>query len=283
MVVYVSKALKELYPKIDAVLGSRLKFAKIKYKYLDTHNLWARDYMPVSINGEMFKFKYKGYDYPQLKVKDECWDWLNPIRSDIVLDGGNVVQNIEVAFITEQVFKNNTLPRMDTMQFLKDIFDKKIIYLPVEPGDELGHADGIIRFVNDRTVLINDYRLWVSQTWYEYAIKLERVLKNSGFDFVRLPWALSKGPVMTEAEFRLKYPYADDFNPGVGYYINYLQVKHLIFAPVFGFKEDKEALDTLARCFPESEIIPVDCMQLSMLGGLMNCISWEYDAPKRVA
>jgi agmatine deiminase len=272
MSIYISKALREQYPAIVSVLEKH-----VVLKELDSPNLWIRDWAPVKIHGAYVKFKYKGYDgFPQLRVDYRCWAHFNARESDIFLDGGNVVQDQQTAFITEIVFKNNYQVMVnDLRQFLKDTFCKNIIYIPVEPGDDLGHADGIIKFIDEKTVLINNYRSWVSQTWYEYAIKLERVLKNNGFDFVHFPWALSKCPIMTEGEFRKKYPYADDQNEGFGYYINYYQTPLHIFMPQFGIEEDESAMRVARRHFPEHEVVPVDCSELSMLGGLMNCVTWE--------
>jgi len=272
MAIYVSKALRELYPEIVATLEKHVKLVEI-----DSPNIWARDYMPLKIHGQYVKFKYKGYEgFPQLQVDYRCWAHLNARESDIILDGGNAVQDESTAFITEIVFTYNPDVSVNHLkQFLQDTFCKKIIYIPVEPGDDLGHADGIIKFIDEKTVFINDYRSWINQSQYEYAIKLERVLKDNGFQFVQFPWAYSKCPQMTEAEFRRKYPYADDYNPGFGYYINYLQTPDHIFMPQFGIEEDESAMIIARRYFPDHEVVPVDCKDLSMLGGLMNCVTWE--------
>ena len=277
MSIYAAKALREQYSLVYDFLKHYVEMKGIEFKEIDSTNLWCRDYMPVKIRNDYVKFKYLGYNgYPQMEVSDDCWKPFNVYRSDIVLDGGNVVQNDDCVFITEQVFKNNPhLLRNDLIQFLKDTFDKRLIFIPVEPGDELGHADGIIKFVNDKVVLVNDYRAWINQTQWEYAIRLEAILMRNKFDIIRLPWAYQKMPIMSEVEFRKKYSYADDFNPGFGYYINYYQFADVVLMPTFGIGEDVDALICLKNCFPECEVVPVDCRDLSMLGGLMNCVTWE--------
>jgi agmatine deiminase len=272
MSIYMSKAMNELYPEIMDIMLNH-----IKVKEIDSPNLWVRDYMPIKIENTFYKFLYKGYDgFPQLQVSEDCWKRFNPFERDIYLDGGNIVQDENVVFISNQVFKHNShLIKGDLTQFLKDIFNKQIIFLPVEPEDDLGHADGIIKIIDKSTVLINDYRSWISQSWYEYAIRLERVLKDNNYDFIKIPWALNKCPQMTEVEFRRKYPYADDYNPGFGYYINYYQTQHHVFVPQFNLIEDVPVMILMHRIFKDHEIVPVDCKDISMLGGLMNCITWE--------
>ena len=273
MTIYVSKALAEKFPKIASLICYHAMTNGIEYRELDSGNLWARDYMPVKTKGDYTKFQYKGYDgFPQLEVKEECWDWIDPYWSDIVLDGGNVEQNDTTVLMTEQVFKNNpNILRKELGQFLKDIFGKKIIFLPVEPGDELGHIDGIARFIDEKTVFINDY----GTEWPEYSRKLERILEYNCIKFIRMPWGYSKMPKITETEFRIRYPYADDYNPAAGYYINYLETPDMIFLPSFGFEpEDMESVKIIKQHFPDREVVQIECLDLSMHGGVLNCITW---------
>jgi agmatine deiminase len=271
--VYFSRALREQFPIIAKTLTDRLIC-----KELNCSNLWCRDFMPARTGDSFTKFQYKrNIQYPHLEVNPECWQFINPYMSDIYLDGGNVVQNEDVVFITEQVFKNNSnILRTDLEQFLKDIFRKKIVFLPVEPCDDLGHADGIIKFKDKKTVFINDYRSLISQTWAEYAMKLEKVITDAGFDFVKIPWAYGECPKITDITFKKQYPLADDFNPGFGYYINWYQVDNLLFLPFFNIKKDLDVIKFLRmHISSQTEIISVDCSELSMLGGLINCVIWE--------
>ena len=246
--------------------------------------------MPVKIGDEFVKFKYKTYkQFPQIQdIPFEQLSEFNPRLSDIYLDGGNVVQNDEVVFMTEQVFKNNpTVSRHDLNQFLKDTFEKKIIYLPVEPGDDLGHADGIIQFKNDKTVIINDYKIKgrlptmpnaeikLQEAWDLYSDRLQDILTKNGFKTVKIPWAYGKCPRLSEVEFREKFPYADDFNPGYGYYINYYMVEDLIFFPQFNIPDDDSAFLFICHQFPGYEVVQIDCSDISMMGGLLHCITYE--------
>jgi agmatine deiminase len=271
MTVYVSKALAREFPNVFSALSFPDGCME-----LDSDNLWARDYMPVKTGDGFTKFKYKGYLYDQLEVQDDCWQWTNPKLSGIFLDGGNVEQNDTTALMTEIVFRNNPdIAKDGLIQLLQDMFQKKIVFIPVEPGDDLGHIDGIARFIDDKTVFINDYRVWDNQTWVSYAERLEKVLTGNGINFVRFPWVYKKMPIMTQREFREKYPYADDFNPGFGYYINYFHSGDTIFVPHFDIEEDRAAMMILAEHFPQHSIVPVDCRDLSMLGGLCNCVTWN--------
>lgn len=60
-----------------------------------------------------------------------------------------------------------------------------------------------------------------------------------------------------------------------GVYINFLQMKGKIFFPVFGLKEDEEAIKLISSYFPKSKIYPIDSNEIAKDGGVLNCISWN--------
>ena len=275
MVVFHSRALREQFPDIVRTMDNRLSERDIDFVEIDSFNLWLRDFMPIKTGSCYTKFKYKrNPKYSWLEVNPDCWSFVNADYSDIILDGGNVVQNEDVVFMTEQVFKNNpSISRVDLTQFLKDRFEKKIIFIPAEPGDTLGHADGIVKFKNN-TIIINDYH---NQTFAEYSRKLEKVINDAGFQCIRMPWAYNKTPLLTEVQFRTKYPLADDYEPGFGYFINWYQVDDIIFLPVFKLSQDDDVLLFMHKHYPGYEIVMIDCRDLSMLGGLCQCVTWEMD------
>ena len=226
MSVYMSSALQEQFPRVFHAIADREE-----HEVIPSTNLWIRDWMPVKIDNYFAKFLYKDNTgkYPWMLVPNDCCPHFNAKRYRYYLDGGNVVQNDSTVFITEQVFENNwRILATDLKQFLKDIFRKKIIYIPVEPGDDLGHADGIIKFKDDKTVIINDYsmptrpvpklptvEIKLRDAWMRYSDKLEHILDNNGFDVIKIPWAYGKCPKLTEREFRARYPLADEKNEGL--------------------------------------------------------------------
>lgn len=272
MTVYYARALREQYPDVVRIIDNRLSERDIDFVELDSSNLWCRDYMPIKTGDCYTKFNYKrNPKFPWLEVNPECWSFVNAKVSDIYLDGGNTVQNEDTVFMTKQVFKNNpTISSVDLEQFLKDRFEKRIVFLPVEPGDTLGHADGIVKFNNDG-IIINDHH---NQTCGEYSRQLEKIINAAGYPCKRMPWAY-KTPSMTETDFYKKYPMADEFEVGFGYYINWYQIEDVIFLPVFRIPQDDDALLFMHRHFPGYEIVTIDCSDLSMLGGLLNCVTWE--------
>lgn len=52
-------------------------------------------------------------------------------------------------------------------------------------------------------------------------------------------------------------------------------MENVIFVPVFGFKEDDEAIRIIEACFPDQKVIRLESNELAEHGGILNCISWN--------
>ena len=287
--LYLARSLSRYDNVFNSLIATK---NNIKINFISgTKNIWARDYMPLQVEKEKFvKFNYKGYgdedsinkglsynQYPQLVVPDSCWSFLNPTISSIVLDGGNIIRYDCKVIITDIVFKHNpNFERENLIKELESLLDAEIIVIPAEPFDDLGHSDGICKFVDEKTIYMNDYRIMKQTMYDDYMGELISIFKKHKLRPLAFPYAYNKCPRITETQFRKKYPDADDFNPGFGYYINYLQMKDKIFLPIFNIKEDEGAIK-VAEQYLDLEIIPIDCADLSMEGGLLNCVTANYD------
>lgn len=290
--VFVTEALRRRYPFIYKKIREMLKMSAVSFRTLDgVNNIWARDFLPVQVAPNKFtRFVYKGENpaysiYDFLTVPESTFGQFSTLRkSNIVLDGGNVVQYGERAIVSEIVFKHNKKPTRSLMlpTELSLLLDADIIFVPVEPGDPLGHADAIVRFINEKTVLINDYSVMRDKRYDQYSSRLIKTLNREGFAVVVLPFGFHRSPKMSEQTFRKKFPFADDFNPAFGYYINFLHVGQTIVFPHFGIPEDNDAFVAFRRAFPDCNIYTIDCRQLSIEGGLVNCVTMNYQLKTEV-
>lgn len=305
----ISSQLAHRYPAVYNTI-KQVECPEIGFKVceIDTRNLWVRDFMPVEDGkGGLVKFNYKGYGagfdaFPWLKVGRKVWD-IFPTKkvqsTQLVLDGGNIKflreVGYDIALVTQIVFRHN--PRVKPARLterLEKLLNAEIVYLPVEPGDDIGHSDGCLHPVSPfhggatagrfqfskpkPTVLLNDYRRMFNHRGYQrYADEIEQTLSRHGIEFAHFPYAYHKCPTMTEHVFRRQFPEADSFNPGYGYYINLLELDHVVFLPSFGIDEDDEAYEVAKKWFPGKHIRRVTCHRLAMEGGLINCVSADYD------
>ncbi len=88
--------------------------------------------------------------------------------------------------------------------------------------------------------------------------KLKSLCKITGFNVIDFPYFYSKG------------------DSAVGCYLNYLATEKSIFLPVFGVDTDNEAIELAKNIFYKT-IIPVNINEIAEKGGLLNCISWEFE------
>ena len=78
-----------------------------------------------------------------------------------MIDGGNIVRWYDAAIMTDEIYVENPgveRPRLrDRLRALLEV--DRLILIPKEPYDKIGHADGMVRFVDSTTVLVNDYAI----------------------------------------------------------------------------------------------------------------------------
>lgn len=188
---------------------------------------------------------------------------LKTIKTDIILDGGNVIKSSNSIILTDKIIvenKNNYRPKA-LIEKLKQLFEiEKVILIPWDKAEEFGHADGMIRFINENTVLINGYFDTYKR---EFKDKIFGALKENGIALEKLTFKVSKEDKRNWA------------------YINYLQTKDIILLPKFGIDEDKQALDQFKKIFPEyadrDRIIQLEIPEIVKNGGAFNCISWNIE------
>jgi agmatine deiminase len=265
--VFISELLRprhaDLVVGLSVALGDRLRVIH------GAADIWCRDYMPVQLDCNRFiQFRYDP-DYlrqdPSLRTEDgaallglrDCG------RADLVVDGGNVVRWADTAILTDKVYTEN--PRHERPALRRELRRllevDRLVIIPKEPGDVVGHSDGVVRFVDGGTLLVNDYR----SVDPAFGRRLAEALV--GFEVVPFPYRPSDQP-------------GPDPNvpPATGVYANFLQVGGMVLCPTFGQPADDEALAVLGRCFPTAALIPVPCSELAMEGGLLNCVTWNVRA-----
>nr|MBA2422750.1 agmatine deiminase family protein [Chitinophagales bacterium] len=123
-------------------------------------------------------------------------------------------------------------------------------------SDCTGHADGMVRFLDKDTVLIND---WSGEP-IEFQNSFEMSLHNAGLDYIEVPYNLDQNKSNIDA---------------TGAYINFLQMENVIILPVFGTADDEKAVKIFEEIFSGQTITTIPCKEISKLGGVLHCISWN--------
>jgi agmatine/peptidylarginine deiminase len=252
---------KGTYEQIRSALDS----FNVKPKLIpNTKDIWARDYMPIQIDDRKYieyrfdpdylQGKWKGFrdlkTYPDI-VCDSLK--LQTEKSDLIMDGGNLVKSEDCIILTDKIIIENryTLNKTELIKKLQNTFKvDKVVLIPRDKLEDFGHSDGMIRFIDNDTVLINHF--------YKNDSVIKYRLKQVGLRIEYIDYKVNK---------RDKRNWA---------YLNFLQTKDLILLPKFGIDEDNQALKQIENFFPgyRTKIGQVELSNIVRFGGALNCITW---------
>jgi agmatine deiminase len=145
--VYFSNLLEKKYPKTWLMIDAVLKEYEVPHFLLEkTNDIWARDYMPIQISKSIFiEYRYDP-DYLQGKRKgyrdlktypDIVCDKLNikTEKSDLIMDGGNVVKTSDAIILTDKIFEENKTKykkKKELISKLHDLFEVEKIVIPIK-------------------------------------------------------------------------------------------------------------------------------------------------------
>jgi len=272
--LYLADTLPKNYPDFYKRFENVLKVCKISFDYLpQTKDVWTVDYMPIQTDLNKFvRFIYNP-SYLQTKkylktisdVDEICKAiGIETFKTNIIIDGGNVTRWTNKVIMTDRVFKDN--PTFERKQLIKELYEllqvDKIYFVPEQPGDFTGHSDGMVRFVNEHTVIINDYK----QEKEEFYRAFEIAIHNTGLDYITIPYNVYNNKSNEHAN---------------GDYINYLQMENTVIIPTFGIKEDDIAVKQLETIFAGQTIATVESNEIAYDGGILNCITWNIKTDKQ--
>lgn len=229
-------------------------------------DVWLRDIAPVITNNAMVKFKYEpNYLDPDFVADTNTRfdNWLDQqsfdlTYSDIRLDGGNFVYNDkDTAILTKRVLEDN--PEYSEQELIsllkKQLKIKNIILINEEPGDVMGHADGMLFFIQPDVLFIGNF---------EGVDKVKKQIKQAQphLKLVDLPSAYTD-----------KGQYDDTIPSAKGLYTNMLATEDQIFVPQYKLSADKKVLK-LVESYTDKKVIPVPVSEISTMGGSVHCLTW---------
>lgn len=246
-------------------------------------NIWIRDWGPVVGSRAVHAFRYapdyaRG-EYCPRKVRhaqQEVADLIGkPLRRvDLALDGGNLIHNGRVAIVTKKAFQeNSSLNRAQIAERIRSLGFQRVVFIPNESGDVIGHADGMVRFVEARTLLVNDYQS--VPALMSFGEGLRDRLKAELPDVAIRPFSYRPS----------SQPGFDGVPSAVGCTINFLRTRRIALFPFWfgsvghhgfgwGHGGTECANFNHARLTTFAGLLP--CSRLARYGGVLNCISLTF-------
>ena len=182
------------------------------------------------------------------------------------LDGGNVISNSDYMFISENLYKENFYFGKGVInKFFEDDFKQKLVTLPTEILDVVGHTDCILRFIDDKTILLPIYDA-TYRVDNRYIMTVKRQLVETlgvDYNYIFLPSYLDD-QINDDNIFSAK-----------GLYLNYFRFEDNIIFPSFeGLKDyETEIVRIINKVAPNLILYFSPCDKIAFEGGCFNCIT----------
>lgn len=270
------------------LLKAGVDLSKVQFFLHPTNDAWCRDHGPaflinpaadvkkviVDWNYNAWGNKYPPYDLddviPTLIGKQFDIPVYHP---GIVMEGGSVEFNGKGTILTSTacLLNENRNPHLNQGQieeYLCNYYGAEQV-LWVEEGivgdDTDGHIDDTVRFVNEDTVItvveenVNDENHDLLQTNLKQLQQM-RLQNGKQLNIVELPMP---DEVIYEDQ-RLPASYANF----------YISNQHVI-VPVFNCKKDDKALQIIADCFKDREVVGIDSTDIIWGLGSFHCLSQQ--------
>jgi agmatine deiminase len=287
VVCYDSKHQAHIEQRLRA---AEVDMARVVFRIAPSNDTWARDHGPITVLCEnerlLLDFGFNGwggkYGYAadneisrRLFTLDTFGD--APMQTvKMVLEGGSIeVDGAGTLLTTARCLlaptRNPGMSREQIETELKELLGlKRILWLHhghLEGDDTDAHIDTLARYCDVNTiayVACDDPKDEHYEDLQKMARELSALTAASGqpYRLVPLPWPRARHD---EDGRRLPATYA-----------NFLIVNGAVLVPTYQDPNDALALARLRECFPDREIVAVDCLPLIYQYGSLHCVTMQF-------
>jgi agmatine deiminase len=257
-----------------------------------TNRSWMRDSGPIIIkNGgqrEALNFNFNGW----AKYKNFQLDKHIPATvanfidipltqvvykgKPVIVEGGAIDSNGRGTLLTSEEclmhpdiqVRNPNFTKADYEAVFKEYLGiTNVIWLGngVEGDDTHGHIDDLCRFINEDTIVTIVETDPKDNNYLPLQDNLKR-LQNAKLEN-------GKSPVIVALPMPKRLDFEDLRLPAS--YANFLILNKCVLVPTFNDPNDRKALNILAECFPDREIIGISAIDLIWGFGTLHCLSQQ--------
>jgi agmatine/peptidylarginine deiminase len=235
----------------------------------EIHDIWMRDFTTINpFNPTQFTYSWSSMSKSESKDVQNSFndiaDKLNIVRqkTNLIIDGGNIVDNYNSKLITTTRFlEDNKLTVAEGKEKLKELLHAKEVAILEPDEDILAHSDGIVSWIDDNTLLVNDYG-----EDKEYRDLVINELKNSFPDT-----KIIEVPVIFQENKPGEW---EGFNSACGVNLNAVLTKNNLYVPTFGIENDEKVLGII-KANTSKNVIPISAEKVCSMGGSVRCLTWQ--------
>jgi agmatine deiminase len=277
-----SRAREEQARRVLRKAGADLN--AVEFHLCPTDRVWTRDSGPIFVKnrrGEvaLTRWRFNAWaKYDDWKLDVCVPDFIAsalrlPMFSNtMVLEGGSIEVNgkgmlltTEECLLSDVQARNPGMTRLEIEGNFRDYLGvSRVIWLGrgIAGDDTHGHVDDIARFTAADTVVA----AWEedrSSPNHEPLRKNAAILRQSGLRVVKLP---------------MPRPLVFDGQLLPASYANFYIANRLVLVPTFNDPNDRIALNTLARLFPDRAVTGINCTELILGLGALHCMTQQQPA-----
>ena len=291
--VFLIVADENLKAKVIEILETAtVHMANISFIIYKTNRSWMRDSGPIIVqNGtkrEALNFNFNGWaKYKNIHldkhVPAKVGKFLNiPITQvvykgkPVIVEGGAIETNGKGTLITSEECLLHPDIQVRNPNFTKANYEAvfkeylgitNVIWLGdgIEGDDTHGHIDDLCRFVNENTIVTIVESDPKDSNYRPLQDNLKR-LQNAKLETGKSPKILTL-PMPKRIDFDgLRLPAS---------YANFLILNKCVLVPTFNDANDRVALNVLADCFHDREIIGISAIDIIWGFGTLHCLSQQ--------
>ena len=294
--VFLVVADEKLKEKVaDMLERAHVNLKNISYIIHKTNRSWMRDSGPIIVkNGSKrealnFNFngwvKYKNYQLDKF-VPGKVADFIDvPLTQvmykgkPVIVEGGAIDVNGKGTLLTSEECLMHPTVQVRNPGFTKEDYEAvfkeylgvtNVIWLGdgIEGDDTHGHIDDLCRFVNEDTIVTIVETDKNDSNYKPLQDNLKR-LQNAKLENGKFPVIVAI-PMPKRVDFDdLRLPES---------YANFLILNNCVLVPTFNDSKDRVALNILAECFPDREVIGISCIDFIWGFGTLHCLSQQIPA-----
>ncbi|MGJ3500961.1 Putative agmatine deiminase [Piscirickettsia salmonis] len=273
-----------------------IKLERVTLYIIPSNDTWCRDYGPLSIQnnshpesptqlinfcfnawGNKFASDLDNQINDHLAHQQAFWPH-TLIEHTLILEGGSIETDGQGTLLTTSRCllnpnRNHQLSQSAIEATLKESLGfKRILWLnhgELAGDDTDAHIDTLARFCDPHTLCYiqctdeNDEH-------FDTLYRMEQELKALT-DYQGQPYQLIPLP--------LPHCYNSNGERLPSSYANFLITNHAVLVPTYRVAEDQIALQTLAACFKDRKIIPIDSRPFIEQGGSLHCLTMQIAKP----
>lgn len=233
---------------------------------VDLYDIWMRDFTTTNpLSPVQFKYTWasmtqKESEEVQNSFNDfvEKYD-INFKSTSYIMDGGNIVDNYAGKIITTTRFlEDNDLIKEEAKSILKSLLNAKEVAIISYDDDVLAHADGMVSWIDENTLLVNDYSFDA-----DFRTEVLDELKSSFPD-----------TKIMEVPFKEVNDAWEGFASSTGINVNSTLTFNNIYVPIYDMPHEKKFFEILEKNTTK-KVIKIKANEVSPMGGSVRCLTWQ--------